>query len=69
MCMLLLMRVAYIGLGYLLQVCLFYTVYINVDIAHHEIFSAQVGKGGIQVTIRYLCIHIHVNILSTATVY
>ena len=24
-----------------------YTTYINVDLAHHEIFRAKVGKGGI----------------------
>ena len=28
----------------------FYTTYISVDIAHHEIFRAQVGKGGIKTT-------------------
>ena len=26
---------------------LFYTTYISVDLAHHEIFYAKVGKGGI----------------------
>ena len=26
---------------------LFYTTYISVDLAHHEIFRAKVGKGGI----------------------
>ena len=26
---------------------LFYTTYISVDLAHHEIFRAEVGKGGI----------------------
>ena len=25
----------------------FYTTYISVDFAHHEIFLAKVGKGGI----------------------
>ena len=25
-----------------------YTTYISVDLAHHEIFRAKVGKGGIQ---------------------
>ena len=25
----------------------FYTTYISVDIVHHEIFHAKVGKGGI----------------------
>ena len=29
------------------MVQLFYTTYISVDIAHHEIFHAKVGKGGI----------------------
>ena len=26
---------------------LFYITYISVDLAHHEIFCAKVGKGGI----------------------
>ena len=29
------------------MVYLFYTTYIIVDLAHHEIFRAKVGKGGI----------------------
>ena len=29
------------------MVLLFYTTYINVDLAHHEIFRAKFGKGGI----------------------
>ena len=29
------------------MVDLFYTTYISVDLAHHEIFRAEVGKGGI----------------------
>ena len=29
------------------MVYLFYTNYISVDLAHHEIFHAKVGKGGI----------------------
>ena len=29
------------------MVKLFYTIYIRVDLAHHEIFHAKVGKGGI----------------------
>ena len=29
------------------MVLLFYTSYISVDLAHHEIFHAKVGKGGI----------------------
>ena len=28
-------------------VYLFYAAYISIDIAHHEIFLAKVGKGGI----------------------
>ena len=28
-------------------VLLFYTTYISVDLAHHEIFRAKIGKGGI----------------------
>ena len=27
---------------------LFYTTYISLDLAHHEIFRAKVGKGGIR---------------------
>ena len=30
------------------MVCLFYTTYISVDLAHHEISHAKVGKGGIK---------------------
>ena len=29
------------------MVYLFYTTYIGVDLAHHEIFRAKFGKGGI----------------------
>ena len=29
------------------MVLLIYTTYISVDLAHHEIFHAKVGKGGI----------------------
>ena len=28
---------------------IFYTTYISVDLAHHEIFGAKVGKGGIMI--------------------
>ena len=28
-------------------VSVFYTTYISIDLAHHEIFCAKVGKGGI----------------------
>ena len=31
------------------MVQLFYTTYISVDIVHHEIFHAKVGKGGIKI--------------------
>ena len=30
------------------MVYLFYTTYISVDLAYHEIFRAKVGKGGIK---------------------
>ena len=30
---------------------LFYTTYISVDLAHHRLFLAKVGKGGIKSTI------------------
>ena len=33
------------------MVYLFYTTYISVDLAHHEIFHAKVGKGGISTVI------------------
>ena len=29
------------------MVYLFYTTYISIGLAHHEIFCAKVGKGGI----------------------
>ena len=29
------------------MVYLFYTAYISIDLAHHEIFRAKVDKGGI----------------------
>ena len=29
------------------MVYLFYTSYISVDLAHHKIFHAKIGKGGI----------------------
>ena len=29
------------------MILLFYIIYISVDLAHHEIFLARVGKGGI----------------------
>ena len=31
------------------MVLLFYTTYISVDLARHEIFHAKVGKGGINI--------------------
>ena len=31
------------------MVQLFYTTYISLDLANHEIFRAKVGKGGIKV--------------------
>ena len=31
------------------MVKLFYTTYISVDLAHHELFHAKVGKDGIKV--------------------
>ena len=34
------------------MVSLFYTTYISVDLAHHEIFRAKVGKGGIRSIVR-----------------
>ena len=33
------------------MVLIFYTTYISVDLVHHEIFLAKVGKGGTMVLI------------------
>ena len=33
-----------------------YTTYFSVDLAHHEIFCAKVGKGGVMVIILDKCI-------------
>ena len=33
------------------MVYLFYTTYISVDLVHHEIFCAKVGKSGINMGI------------------
>ena len=41
------------------MIYLFYTTYISVDIAHHEVFRAKVGMGGIKRDIiqHYKCGH------------
>ena len=36
------------------MVYLFYTTYISVDLAHHKIFRAKVGKGGIILLMYFL---------------
>ena len=36
------------------MVLLFYAIYISVNLAHHEIFHAKVGKGGIILGMRTL---------------
>ena len=36
------------------MVYLFYTVYISVDLANHEIFHAKVGKGGIKLYFKWV---------------
>ena len=41
---------------------LFYTTNISVDLAHHEIFCAKVGKGGIIADIYSM--HIKLNLLT-----
>ena len=33
-----------------------YTTYLSVDLAHHEIVCAKVGKGGINLLRTYCCI-------------
>ena len=43
------------------MVLLFYTTYISVDLAHHEIFRAEVGKGGI-ITLAFLLKQVVANI-------
>ena len=40
------------------MVSLFYTTYINVDLAHHEIFRAKVGKGGMNSCEGLICVFI-----------
>ena len=30
------------------MVLLFHTIYTSIDLAHHEIFCAKIGKGGIR---------------------
>ena len=35
------------------MISLFYTTYISVDLAQHEIFRAKVGKGGIMCDIKF----------------
>ena len=36
------------------MVLLFYTTYISVDLAHHEIFHAKAGKGSIMSVLQSL---------------
>ena len=36
------------------MVYLFYTTYISVDLPHHKIFCAKVGKGGITIFLKDL---------------
>ena len=38
------------------MVLLFYTTHISVDLAHHKIFRAKVGKGGINLYNVYILI-------------
>ena len=40
------------------MVLLFYTTYISVDLAHHKIFFAKAGKGGINMSMQvgYKCL-------------
>ena len=42
------------GLSYVQVVKLFYTTYISVDLAHHELFCAKVGKGGINTVSHFI---------------
>ena len=34
----------------------FYTIYFSVYLAHHEIFHAKVGKGGISLDMLCFCV-------------
>ena len=36
------------------MVLLFHTTFISVDLAHHELFRAKVGKGGISINTEIL---------------
>ena len=45
------------------MVKLFYTTYISVHLAHHEIFCAKVGKGGIiRIALRVSTCIVHVQL-------
>ena len=50
------------------MVYLFYTTYISVDLAHHEVFRAIVGNGGLEIasepSIR-VCVCVCVCVLAT----
>ena len=37
------------------MVKVYYTIYISVDHAHHELFRAKVGKGGISNSYIMVC--------------
>ena len=49
------------------MVLLFYTTYISVDLAHHEIFRAKVGKGGISSENAFITPFINFRILYSQT--
>ena len=42
------------------MVSLFYTTYISVDLAHHKIFRAKVGKGDIKSVIHALIFRLRI---------
>ena len=41
-------RVDYFTYRWTVMEYLFFTTYVSIDLAHHEIFRAEVGKGGIK---------------------
>ena len=43
------------------MVLLVFTTYISVDLAHHKIFCAKVGKDGISNSYTMGCPHVHGN--------
>ena len=50
------------------MVLLFYTTYISVDLAHHEIFRAKFDKGGIKQVNRQIGVRGFTNVKQVRTI-